>query len=241
MTLLDRARSFAKLAAPQSLDAADSRPSIVSSAIDLEPKPTPELLNLALAAAAAANGLDLEGVAMRCSSENAEWVRLWPGEHYRLLAGLVDALQPKLVIEIGTFQGPGSLALLERLPVESRLVTFDVIPWNEIADSALRESDFADGRLTQVIGDLSKPVVFDAHRDLLHQADLVFMDAPKDGIFEPAFLELAVPLWSGSQRLLVLDDIRLMPMVQLWRDVPFPKLDVTSFGHWSGTGLVMTQ
>jgi hypothetical protein len=39
-------------------------------------------------------------------------------------------------------------------------------------------------------------------------------------------------------RFLLLDDIRLLPMVGLWRSIASPKLDLTSFGHWSGTGLV---
>ncbi|MGH7312141.1 MAG: hypothetical protein ACREJV_03130 [Candidatus Rokuibacteriota bacterium] len=27
-------------------------------------------------------------------------------------------------------------------------------------------------------------------------------------------------------------------MLAIWREIRMPKLDVTSFGHWSGTGLV---
>ena len=34
------------------------------------------------------------------------------------------------------------------------------------------------------------------------------------------------------------DDIRLLNMIEQWRALPRPKLDLTSFGHWSGTGLV---
>jgi hypothetical protein len=30
-------------------------------------------------------------------------------------------------------------------------------------------------------------------------------------------------------------------MVDLWRRIPYPKLDATSFGHWSGTGLVLVD
>jgi hypothetical protein len=26
--------------------------------------------------------------------------------------------------------------------------------------------------------------------------------------------------------------------VDLWRRLPVPKLDITSFGHWTGTGLL---
>ncbi len=34
------------------------------------------------------------------------------------------------------------------------------------------------------------------------------------------------------------DDIRLMNMVEIWNNLAKPKLDLTSFGHWAGTGLV---
>lgn len=221
--------------------AADVRPSVISSAVDLLPRPTPELIRLALEASSAADTIDLAEVAGRCRPQEAQWVRLWPGEHYRLLAGLVRSVQPTTVVEIGTFQGLGSLALLDQLPANAQVVTFDVIPWEEIEHSALKPSDFEDGRLHQELGDLSDPQVFEKHRELLERADMVFVDAPKDGVFEPAFLDLAVPLWRGSRRLVVFDDVRLMPMVQLWRDLPFPKLDITSFGHWSGTGLALTE
>ena len=58
-------------------------------------------------------------------------------------------------------------------------------------------------------------------------------------MFEPAFLALlaSAPL-STRPRWLLLDDIRFLQMVNCWRSIASPKLDLTSFGHWSGTGLV---
>jgi hypothetical protein len=38
--------------------------------------------------------------------------------------------------------------------------------------------------------------------------------------------------------IVIFDDIRLMSMVYIRRSIDKPKLDITSFGHWSGTGLV---
>ena len=37
---------------------------------------------------------------------------------------------------------------------------------------------------------------------------------------------------------IVLDDIRVWTMIKTWREITLPKLDITSFGHWSGTGIV---
>lgn len=34
--------------------------------------------------------------------------------------------------------------------------------------------------------------------------------------------------------IIVFDDIRLMRIVYVWRSIQRPKMDMTSFGHWSG-------
>ena len=141
-------------------------------------------------------------------------------------------------MEIGTFTGLGALALAQ---VCSRVVTFDLLPWKSFGTSALREEDFTGARVEQRLGDLSEPSVFAAERDLLAQADLVFIDGPKDGRFEPAFMALLLPVVRETGAFLVFDDIRVVPMVRFWRELDMPKLDLTSFGHWSGTGLACAR
>ena len=86
-----------------------------------------------------------------------------------------------------------------------------------IPGSVLLAEDLADGRLEQRIGDLSDPGVFQQHADLLAAADLLFVDAPKDGRFQPAFLKNLGTL-SRSAPLVVLDDIRVWNMLSTWRD-----------------------
>jgi hypothetical protein len=39
-------------------------------------------------------------------------------------------------------------------------------------------------------------------------------------------------------KLLIVDDIQFVNMIDFWRSISSPKLDVSSFGHWSGTGIV---
>jgi predicted O-methyltransferase YrrM len=163
---------------------------------------------------------------------------VWPGEHYKLLAGLVQELEPRVVVEIGTYTGLSALTILAHLRPESRLVTFDITPWQSFGDTVLSEADFQDGRLEQVIADLGERAAFDRHADLLRAAKLIFVDGPKDGVFERRFLEHLRALSPQSQPVLVFDDTRLWNMLRIWREISRPKLDVTSFGHWSGTGLV---
>jgi predicted O-methyltransferase YrrM len=119
----------------------------------------------------------------------------------------------------------------------ARLTTYDIAGWRTFEGTLLREDDFGE-HLEQRLGDLSRDQVFRRERDLLAGADLVFIDGPKDGRFEPAFLERLLPVLRDSGALLVIDDIRFLSMIELWRSLPCPKLDVTSLAHYSGTGLV---
>lgn len=199
--------------------------------------PSRRLIDLALDAAARARDLQFRIFAGRPSRE-PRWFETWPGEHYRLLAGLVAALGAREIVEIGTHTGMGALALLEALPAGGALTTFDIKQWRDIPETWLRDEDFAGGRLTQQIADIAAPGVIGRHAALFEAADFIFIDGPKDGVTEPKFLAALETLTLKPDAIVMFDDIRVLNMVALWRRLERPKLDMTSFGHWSGTGLV---
>jgi predicted O-methyltransferase YrrM len=211
--------------------------SIIASLDDACGQPTRRLLDLALAASARAKDIQLTELDRRDSGEK-RWYRTWPGEHYLLLAALVAELQAKTVIEIGTFTGMGVLALAHFLPADGRLVTFDLTSWREFPQTWLVESDFADGRIRQELADIGRRDGINPYRSLFEEADLIFIDAPKDGITEQLFIDAIASVGLRGNPIVVFDDIRLVNMVEIWRRLDRPKLDLTSFGHWSGTGLV---
>lgn len=219
--------------------AADARWSVISSAHDLYDQPNDDLVGMLLDTASVGREIVLAELEERCPPMDAAWVRCWPGEHYRLLAALVRLLQPRAVVEVGTFKGQGALAMAAGAG-ETRVLTYDIVPWRQFSDSALREEDFASGRIEQRIGDLGEEGFRESQLGDLREADLIFIDGPKDGSWEQGALRPLLDCLTDRRRLVVIDDIRLLPMVQLWRDLPFPKLDATSFGHWSGTGLLHT-
>lgn len=214
--------------------------SAVSSADDLYDRPNEGLVELLLSAAQRAKEIRLDDLAARCSTpQEATWVNLWPGEHYRLLAALAEITAARTIIEVGTFQGPGALALAAGAPPGARVVTYDVVPWREVEGVILREEDFGSG-LEQRIGNLAQDGFLRQELDTLRAGELLFVDGPKDGVFESAFCAKVLPLLEDRPRLVVFDDIRRLNMLQLWRDLPYPKLDATSLGHWSGTGMLLT-
>jgi predicted O-methyltransferase YrrM len=197
-------------------------------------RPSERLISLAVRVAARAQTLELTELARRAGPA----VNMWPGEHYRLVAALVAELGAKNVVEIGTYQGTASLAMFSQLPPDGRLTTFDVIPWPQIQPPILRESDFADGRLKQEIADLQDFGVMEKHREVFQAADLIFVDAAKDGVMEQRFLDNFRKLGLPKGPLVMFDDIREWKMLRIWNDITEPKLDITSFGHWTGSGWV---
>jgi predicted O-methyltransferase YrrM len=207
--------------------------SAIASTDDEHPRPTDAVVGIALAAAEQARHLRLDGIAERCHTTlEKQWVNHWPGDHYRLLAAFVKVLAVTRAVEVGTFTGMGTLALAH---AGTEVLTYDIMSWKHFSNTLLREEDFERG-VEQRIGDLADAQFFDTQVAALQSANLIFIDGPKDGVFEPTFLSRLLPIL-GAGQLLVFDDIRKLEMLQLWRDLPLPKLDVTSFGHWSGTGI----
>src|SRR5947209_15187026 len=212
--------------------------SMIYDTLNTSGKASEYLIDLALRAAKEARETQLPQLSQRVDSASNDFTVVWPGEHYRLLAALVKILQPRCVVEIGTLRGLSALALKQFLPSQGKIITFDLVPWDSIPDTSLRAEDFRDGQLRQEIADLSEPAMLESHRTLLQETELLFMDGPKDGVFERQFLQLLETISFQKPLLLVLDDIRFWNMLAIWHEIARPKLDLTSFGHWSGTGLV---
>jgi predicted O-methyltransferase YrrM len=204
-------------------------------------RPSEFLIDVALRASQEALHTELPELSGRVAADGNDFTRIWPGEHYRLLAALVKLLQPKRVVEVGTFRGLSALALKKFLPADGKITTFDVVAWNSLSDTCLRPQDFEDDRLRQEVADLSDPAVFEAHRDLIQETELLFVDGPKDGVFERKLLQQLESVELDKSLLVIMDDIRFWNMLAIWQEIARPKLDLTSFGHWSGTGMVEWQ
>lgn len=164
----------------------------------------------------------------------------FPGDHYRLLAGLLTALRPKAIVDIGTHYGTGTRVMCDFAP-KAKIDTFDLLAWDNFETTYLTEQDFseADGQVTQHLFDLSDPEVFKKYTAMLEQADFIMVDAPKNGKFEEEFFTLLSTIsMKAKTRYMLLDDIRFTSELVSWRRIQNPKIDLTSFGHFSGTGLV---
>lgn len=225
-----------RLLMPKPLNAEQVEVSMVASMHDESAMPSPWLIDTCLRAIEEAKAVDLSKLSARIK-DGPDYPAIWPGEHYKLLAGFVKHLQPDVVVEIGTFRGIGTLALANDLPSSGMIATFDPVAWHQVSTTALTQNDFSD-QFIQYNDDLASMDAARKHESLLKSADIVFIDAAKDVVMERAFIKNLKAVGLKPNAIVIFDDIRLWNMLGIWRSIDFPKLDLTSFGHWSGTGVV---
>ncbi len=233
-------RAAKKLLLPSPVAARHAEHSMLFSMDGAPSGPNDRIFDLSLEAIALARRQDLSSIKARLGGRFRfpdELVELWPGEHYKLLASIVESLRPRLVIEVGTAEGMSALALKTNLPSNGKVITFDLIHWKNYPNSCLGPEDFIDGRLEQMVADLGDEAIVARHRTVLERADLIFIDAAKDGFLEQRLIHNFGTLTYSSPPIVIFDDIRLWNMLDVWYELRWPKLDLTSFGHWSGTGV----
>ena len=167
---------------------------------------------------------------------DSKWFNIYPGEHYRLLAALIILMNPRAIVDVGTYTDMSARIALDYAAEDAEISTFDIISYDKF-DTHLNTTDF-NKNFRQHAVDLALEDNFNFYRDKLDNADIIFLDGPKNAQFELSFLGKLTTLSSKKEKLLILDDIRFDNMWEIWRDIDSPKFDATSFGHWSGTGLV---
>lgn len=207
--------------------------------LDDEPiKPDKFLIDLTTHAINNISNINLKDMTGLFGKKVGKWINTWPGEHYLLLASITQLLCPKLIIEIGTATGASCLCMKRYLPLRcGKIVTYDLIPWNEFKRTGLSKKDF-DDKLEQRVLDLTKSVNQKTQKELFKSANIIFIDAAKDFKTEGALSKFLDSIKFDNPPLVIFDDIKLLPMLEFWRNIKHPKMDITSLGHWAGTGIV---
>jgi len=121
---------------------------------------------------------------------------VWPGEELKLVGGLMLALRPKAVAEIGDSNGRAVEVMKRYLP-EGAEVVHDAVG-----------------------------------------AEFILVSGPGDGKFEESVLERLGSLKFEKAPIVMFNDTRRWEMLRFCREMSYPKLDMTSFGRWTGTLLV---
>jgi len=154
-----------------------------------------------------------------------------PGqEHYKLLAYLASLYNNVDIFDIGTYFGYSALALASGNN-NNKVLSFDIQKMGSppLVDNVEYHFDNLMEESGQAIW-----------KDRLLRSPLIMLDIdPHEGKREYDFY-----LWlrdNNYQGIVVCDDIRHFQDMKtyFWDKVaPEHKLDITDFGHWSGTGLM---
>lgn len=157
------------------------------------------------------------------SCYSAQFVNKEAGtEHYKLLAYISTQVKKGSIVEIGTNDGAGALALSFG---GRKVETFDLI---DICHPYVKEV------VKFTIAEGSNSI------DAAKKAKVVFIDTAHHGDFEMEVLKALIA--DNNKPVLIFDDIHLnSAMKQFWAEAQKLGLDCqdwTDIGHWSGTGVV---
>ena len=157
----------------------------------------------------------------------------FPGEHYFFLRTLSEIFSDANWVEIGTAEGESAFHI-QLGSKTNYITTFDIIPIEKFD----RKHDLDFSRLEQIIGDLSDSNYFDSKVKIFEKADIIFLDGPKNIKFEKRLFELFTKVNFKENTFLIIDDIRTKNLIGLYSRITSAKIDVSGFGHFTGTGIV---
>jgi predicted O-methyltransferase YrrM len=159
---------------------------------------------------------------------NAIYFNLPAGkEHYRLLANISMQMPDNSIIaDIGTSQGLSALALSYNSNV--KVISYDIVDTSKFTHSMAKK-----GNIEFIIKDALLDI------DRIKYASVIMLDIdPHDGIQEKNFINLLEKV--NYKGIIVCDDINLNDaMRSWWSSVKQKKMDVTVYGHFSGTGIII--
>lgn len=150
-------------------------------------------------------------------------------EHYRLLLFLSKLYKNTVISDIGTNKGASAVALSEN--ESNEVISIDI---EDVKD---KEWTNKPNNCNFIIADiLHDENIF---KKVL-ESKLIFLDI--DHLYTNEiriYKKLIENKWKG---VLICDDIHLnLEMKRFWEEVQSKKIDITRYGHYSGTGAIITD
>lgn len=145
-------------------------------------------------------------------------------EHYRLLKYFAKNIGGHIV-EIGTHCGTSAVALATA--TEHDVITYDISDVKENDLSHIKNLTF---RLCEFTDDVD-------YKEKILNSKMIFIDAPHTGEFEQMCYDWLVE--NNYKGITIWDDIHLNEEMKIfWNGVEQNKMDVSDYGHITGTGII---
>lgn len=151
-----------------------------------------------------------------------------PNRYYQWLACLARILKPRQVVELGAAAGISTIMIASELPKDSKFYSVDIDP--TIAWKWMNKD------YPQVVKILGDDLDMDIWKGVdLSKTDLWFIDSLH--IYEQIKDELtSYKPYFKKGTVVVLDDIHLPDMGNIWKEIKYDKCDNTIPCHYSGFG-----
>lgn len=145
-------------------------------------------------------------------------------EHYKFIAYFSTLFNDTNLLDIGTNRGCSSIAMSYNST--NKIHSFDLYELKELHSWPDNINYYIDN------------ILKDEYRNLILSSPFILIDTFHDGSFEREFHNYLKKI--GFVGYLMLDDIKLnKEMIEYWNWIEEEKYDISSMGHWSGTGLVV--
>lgn len=151
-------------------------------------------------------------------------------EHYKLLGYLASQCPDgDIVYDIGTYVGMSAMAMSIKPTV--KVITYDLedhFP-NDASKKHVHSIKNIEFRMKDCLQDMQD----------IARATLVLLDIePHDGVQEHNIVDAMNK--AGFKGICVCDDINVNDAMKTWwQSITLKKYDVSKYGHWSGTGIIV--
>lgn len=157
--------------------------------------------------------------------------------YYQWLSCLMRVVKPKQVVELGAAAGISTIMMATQLPKESKIYSVDIdksIAWKWM------NKEYEN--VVKILGDDTDPNVWPVGcfepKDIargLADTDVWFIDALHTKEHLQKELDLYTPAFKKGA-IVVLDDIRMPGLWDIWQALPYDKCETTNPNHYSGFG-----
>ena len=185
------------------------------------------------------SNLDALGMKNEECLVDREYYHLPAGQaEYRLFSYVSTLFHNITILDIGTNQGRSAIALSHN--DSNHVISYDIEDKIQDKNHRLFTKPNTEFRIKNVLNDITPEFVATGHQN--RPVQVVMIDICHYGKVERDIMDKLYAC--GFRGIILLDDIHhpdfsmRIPMEYLWENIPWRKYDVTSVGHFSGTGLI---
>lgn len=157
-----------------------------------------------------------------------------PGkQEYKLYSYLTTFFDNSIILDIGTLDGRSAVSLSHN--ESNQVISYNIVDDIKDPNHIIYTKSNIDFRIKNVLDDLTP--------ELVSKTKIVMIDIDHFEVIEREIIQRLDEL--GFSGIILLDDIyhpapkERDAMQRLWNSLEYKKYDVTKYGHWSGTGLIV--